>query len=85
MGICYGCFLYKGVDLYKKLFYFGYILVGIVVDVRDIYEKFGLLFFELIDKGNIVEVYFIMEEFGLDFFYKDLERIFDEVFKVIWF
>lgn len=84
MGTCYGRFLYKGVDPYKKSPYSGYISARTAVDVRDIYEKFGLLFSELIDKGNIVEAYLIMEESGSDFFYKDSERIFDEAFKATW-
>ncbi|MBA9074740.1 hypothetical protein GGR22_002913 [Flavobacterium gossypii] len=80
LGTCFGRFLYKGVNPYKKSPYSGYISASIEVNPEEVYIKFGKLFEELINRGNIVESYLEMEKTGSNFYYKDSKRIFEEAF-----
>ncbi|MBF6652039.1 hypothetical protein HUE46_10795 [Flavobacterium columnare] len=80
LGTCFGRFLYKGVNPYKKSPYSGYISASIEVNPEEVYIKFGKLFEELINRGNIVEGYLEMEKTESNFYYKDSERVFEEAF-----
>lgn len=83
MGTCYGRYLYKAVDPYKKSPYSGYISASITVTPEEVYEKFGILFEEIINNKNIVDAYIEMEKTESNFYYKDSESTFDNAFESI--
>lgn len=80
MATCYGRYLYKGVDAYKKSPYSGYISASKEVLADEILEDFTLLFEELISRYNIIEAYLELEKKGSNFYYKDSETTFEDAF-----
>lgn len=80
MATCYGRYLYRGVDPYKKSPYSGYISASKAVYPTEIIEKFLILFEKLIEGGNLVEAYLEMEKTESNFYYKDSKTTFEEAY-----
>lgn len=81
MATCYGRFLYKGVEPFKKSPYSGYISASKAVYPTEIIDKFSILFDQLIENGNLVGAYLEMENHESNFYYKDSERTFEDGFQ----
>jgi len=82
MATCFGRYLYKGVDPYKKSPYSGYISASTAIYPDEIIEKYITLFDYLIDNGNIIDAYLEMEKQGSNFYYKDSLTTFEEAFQI---
>ena len=82
MATCYGRFLYQGIFPYKKSSYSGYISAVQKVSTEEITDTFHLLFEELISTRNIVAAYEHIEKAKTNFYYKDMEAIFEENFRI---
>jgi len=81
MATCFGRYLYKGVDPYKKSPYSGYISASKAVRAQEIIEDFSNIFELLIEKGNLISAFLEMDNKGSDFFYKDSKTTFIENIK----
>jgi len=81
MATCYGRHLYKGVELYQKSPYSGYISASTAIYPSEIVDKYSILFEKLIECGNLVEAYLEMKKSESNFYYKDSKRTFEESYK----